>query len=326
MGDTAVEISRAPSPEPRGVEEVVKSAEYIYNLKKRLAVMNGPVEFHGKVIDQQGQPVEGAKLKLNLSIYTESIIKALGEKDAVQNESIHLLTDNAGRFSLSGKRGSTLRLEAVEREDYLWLDPGLGSFEFRRDIPQQNRPYADPTKGITFQMWRKGVTEPVIQVHQRVRLLENKTDYPVNIFGATPDGVAQPTVDLLIRTPLAAPDDPNRPYDRWIILQAPGGGIQETQDVYPYAAPMAGYEKEWRKLYQPGGPRPDSEGWSRNYYLRTRSGRVYAGLTIRFAPGETAFVIDGILNPHGSRNLELDPAKQVTDPEEIRRLDAETSK
>jgi hypothetical protein len=32
------------------------------------------------------------------------------------------------------------------------------------------------------------------------------------------------------------------------------------------------------------------------------------------------------VNPHGSRNLEPDPAKQITDPEEIRRLDMETSK
>jgi hypothetical protein len=50
-------------------------------------------------------------------------------------------------------------------------------------------------------------------------------------------------------------------------------------------------------------------------------GKMYGAVRVDFDSGEMNFGISGYLNPTGSRNLEADPEKQITDPKEIRRLD-----
>ena len=292
------------------------------HVRSGFAKMNGPIAFYGRIIDQRNDPVIGARIHLTLSRYSERLLDTLDADKMMMEQKISTVADASGWLSITGKFGSTLRIEDIEGEGYLWRNPGFGSFDYGTNRSGVPRPYADPSKGIILHTWKKGVTDPVIEIHQRIRLVENQIEYPLNIFSTIRSEGIGP-VDLLLKIPLAAPDDPTRPLDRWITLEAPEGGILETKDVYPYAAPESGYEKAWRKLFQPGGPRPDSEGWSRNYYLKARKGHVYAGLVVKFAQGMDGFEIIGFINPHGSRNLEPDPAKQITDPDEIRKLDNE---
>jgi hypothetical protein len=106
------------------------------------------------------------------------------------------------------------------------------------------------------------------------------------------------------------------------------GGFVVDTNPYPYLAPASGYASEWDWTYEPHGrdrTKSSTEVLTRRFYLLARDGKVYAALTWRWA-SENTVRLTGHLNPSGSRNLEPDPAKQITDPEEIRRLDKETAK
>lgn len=66
------------------------------------------------------------------------------------------------------------------------------------------------------------------------------------------------------------------------------------------------------------------ENWRRNFYVKARHGKVYAGISVAWGFGATAFEINVIANPASSPVLEPDLEKLITDLEEIKRLDEKT--
>ena len=101
--------------------------------------------------------------------------------------------------------------------------------------------------------------------------------------------------------------------------------MESTGTVYPYLAPTNGYVGAFTFLYRPDDPSRSGNGWERRFYARLRDGRMYGGFVVEFSPAPSkALEITGYINPSGSRVLEPDPAKRITDPDEIRRLDQTT--
>jgi hypothetical protein len=284
---------------------------------------NGPVAFYAKVVDQDSKPVAGVTLNGTLNIFDEGMF--VSDKDRVHNTKLQILSDNGGCFDLKRDRGYTLRVESVEKEGYVWQAPlGLGSFDFApMNRPKQPPDYKNPNRRFVFYIWKKRATEPVIRQGVRVRISSEREEHPINLLtGQLVERDAKP--DLIIRTPHVADPSQASRGAREFIFEVPTGGILETEDVYPYAAPTEGYHAKWQWLFQPADTRPSAEGWKRNFYIKARDGRLYGSLSVVFAFGEPAFVIEVLANPAGSPNLEPDPDKLITDPEEIRRLDEQT--
>ena len=76
------------------------------------------------------------------------------------------------------------------------------------------------------------------------------------------------------------------------------------------------------RAFQPS--KREVNGWNLPYYVRARNGKVHGALQIDFFQRQRGFLVTGYLNFDGSRNLEPDPEKLITDPEEIRRIDTVT--
>jgi hypothetical protein len=110
------------------------------------------------------------------------------------------------------------------------------------------------------------------------------------------------------------------------IIALTGAGLAWTNSVYPYHAPLGQYESIYSEDRLPSrkDARPLISEWKKQLYVRARSGRLYAGLTVQFNAGATWYQFTGHLNPAGSPILEPDPAKLITDEAEIRRLDEAT--
>lgn len=293
-------------------------------IKRRIASqrfferMNGPVEFYGKAIDQNGNPVVGARLTMRFSVYNND--PARSSLPVIETTNI-LATDASGLCSFSAPRGGALRLDGIEKDGYLWNSPVFLTFNYGFHKPSGVPDYADPKKRALFHMWKKGVPEPVIQHGVRVPLSDQQDAYGVNLLAGKMAGAGE-FADLLIRIPLVEEAAGATRGDRWFIFQAPNGGIVETSDAYTYAAPREGYEPQWKWLHAIG--QPGSEQWRRNFYVKMRNGQAYAGLTITWGLAGTAFEITATVNPNASPMLEPDTTKQVTDPEEVRRLDEAT--
>ncbi len=277
---------------------------------------NGSVQFFAKAMDQNGRVVTGAKLVVNLSRHV------VGSSRPVQDERIEVFSDADGNFDLMGTQGVSLRVLQLERDGYLWTDPGLGSFDFRPGKSgRQSTDHLDPERRIIFHFWKRGSTEPVVLQGLQAQVIDGVT--AVNLLTGKLGG-EDGKADLLIKTQTVADEEKAKRGERLFIFEATNGGIIETSDVYPFLAPDVDYRQNWQWLFQPASTTPGTENWKRNFYVKTRGGRLHSSLRIAFEFSGPRLIISIVTNPSGSPLLEPDPEKQITDPEEIRRLDEKT--
>lgn len=303
----------------------VRDWKHLLYVQEKLTRLNGPVEFYARVIDQNGQGVQGVKLSLKLSAYNPNALSNLAnyEREAVREERIELLSDGDGGFVLAGKSGTFLRVEELTKEGYTWsvlADSGLQVFDYQTDRKNRLPSYANRTEGVVFHLWKKGATEPLVRVDHRVRVDPFGTNwYAINLFRGSVDSVAD--ADFRFRS--ATVTDLDGQPMRWFRFEAYHGGFVANTNPYSHLAPVRGYAPEWEWTYEPRGrdrAKSAGEALKREFYLLARDGRIYAAITWHWA-SETSVRVTGYVNPRGSRNLEPDPAKQIADPDEIRRLD-----
>ncbi len=281
---------------------------------------NGPVSFYAKVTDQSGGQVAGAKLKGTVSAFNEGL--RMSEEEAVRKSLFEVLSDPAGIFEIKRERGVWLNILALEKHGYFWENPGFGSFGVGGNAPTRIPSYSTPAQPLLLHLWRKGATEPTIRQGARVRLRAEQEVYALNLLtGQAVMTNEQP--DLIIRFTLVSNSAAAARAHRIIRLEFPHGGVLETSDAYPYYAPASGYDPAWSWVYQAADTPPSEANRTRNFYARFRNGRMMAGFRIKF-DSMPALEMVVTINPAASPFLEADPAKQITDPDEIRRLDEAT--
>ena len=96
---------------------------------------NQPIKFYARVVDQNEQPVEGAKLHVKLSRIDENIFSTTNffnrnSDDIVQEMHFDYISDNSGWIKLTGITGETLRIESLSKSGYSWIMPQIGSFSY----------------------------------------------------------------------------------------------------------------------------------------------------------------------------------------------------
>ena len=283
-------------PQSETTESQVPPTAIPVEAARRLAVEqkwasrnNGPVQFYAKVIDQNGQPVEGAILTMTLSVFDEGVF--VSDKNRVKTTKLRIVSGAGGLLEIKNSKGSSLWVESLEKEGYLWVYPqGLGSFSFGSlHAPKVAPDYANPSRRFIFHMWKKGASEQVISQSFRISIGGGRSDETkLNLIA----GKAGVFPDLVIKTPHVSDQSRAEKGEREFIFEVPSGGISETQDVYPYAAPLDGYQTKWQWLFQPAQTPREAEGWQRNFYVKTRNGKVYASLHVVFDFSGPAFVIE----------------------------------
>lgn len=302
--------------------------------RQQVLERNQPVEFYARVVDQDARPVEGANTMLKLLRVDEQVFATtnffhMQMGDENKPRKIELLSDAKGWLQVTGVTGYSIDVNLVEKEGYIsqytnryhggvHYEPG-GRRNPSADILMTNA--LNPAQGYTFHLWKKGTTEPVVQWKQTYRITRDVAEQSISLFPTAADQSSH--ADLVLKTWLAYPEarEGDRMYERWIALEAaPDAAIQETTMAYPYAAPLNGYGRDFRFLYQRGTR--EGEGWTRKFYVKARDGKVFASFIAKFssAAGLT-LQLDTIVNPNGSPVLEPDAAKQIADPEEILRID-----
>jgi len=311
--------------------------EKYISYRKIVLSQNQPVEFYARVVDQDGQPVEGAKLKISLVRWNEAIFVATNYLHwdagaAHQQKFFDLYSDANGWIQLTGETGSFLDMTGLSKDGYISGYPngnfGGVHYEFRGvRTPTQNILMTNswnPQKGYMLHLWKKGATERLVRWNKGFRITQDSTDQNISLLPAAENETGYP--DLVLKTPKANPNiqEGDRAYDRWIIIEAsPNAEIQETSMIYPYSAPQGNYGRDFKFLYQPDSR--DGDGWTRRFYVKARNGKLFASLGVSFASTSGLNMqVDTIVNPNGSRNLEPDPDKLITDAAEIHAIDLAT--
>jgi hypothetical protein len=309
---------------PPGVDE--RSWQNLLKVRRELLSRNKPVEFHAKVIDQFGGPVSGAVAKGKLSrndeekLSPENFLRLKPGEETV-HEALELTSDDNGWIRLTDRKGEFIVIESLERPGYEWRFEKYLIFNYVR--PNRSDDFKDRNKGFVFHVWKIGKTEALLPFHFGVPVNFDASNwYALDFFrGVIPSGEGGD-----FRFWFRTTNDVNGNPARLFRFENPSGGLQLVQDAFPYEAPIDGYVREMEWMYEPQGRHSRENPQDvlvKQFYVRSRQGKIYAALTWNFSGGGIAD-IRGYVNPFGSRNLEPNPEKQITDPDEIRRLDKAT--
>ncbi len=256
-----------------------------------------PIEFYGKVVDENTNPVANASVHF---VWTDLSENGTAEKDTV--------SDQGGLFSLSNTNGKNLIVQ-VSKEGYYAFQPFGAAFNYAGENHNFVPHAADP---VIFRLKTKGVAEPLVHV-------QSPMGGPKS-FRIPKDGAA---VDVSLTTGKVVPEgqgdlrvqcwtdnggkQSGEHYDWKCQIAVPGGGILQSTNELDYLGPMYGYQAA-DLIDMPARLGTDwSSHASRNYFLKLANGN-YARISFGIvAGGDHFFQLESFLNRSGSRNLEFDP-------------------
>jgi Carboxypeptidase regulatory-like domain len=242
-----------------------------------------PIEFYGKVLDQDGNPVTGATVDIN---WTDMSPKG--------SSHTQLTTDGVGKFSVIGIRGKHMTVQVAKDGYYREASKGRSSYEYAGFWePTYHEP--DPNKPVIFHLRKKGDPAPLVFSEGKfVITLGTQSQIPMpQVAGA---GVASP-----VRVTVFENDVKTRLWKAQISVD--GGGIMPALEEFPFEAPTEGYQSsidlDQKSPRPPGWQDLDEGGW---FYIKTPQG--YGLLKLRQMGGKRTLHYQVLLNSKGDTNLE----------------------
>lgn len=293
-----------PQPKPSAAVQVNHAAEIKQEMAFWQAAFLTPITFYGKVVDEKGNPVAGAK----------TIIQPTDCMNGA-SKNFEKITDNNGNFSISDLHGLSVAI-AVSKGGYYSTPQSRGSFGYIQSSYGTFSPHIDPNKPAIFVLQRMGQTEPLIK-HEWFQAEIAKDGTPTYldlITGKKTQGADSMQIQIWTQD-AGLPPNGWHPYPWKAMLTISGGGvIVKIGGPYDFTAPTEGYTQDDVINMQSNDPK-----WrthiTKEYYFKFSNGK-YARARIQYCIGRFQFVsVTSYLNPQpGHTNLEYDPAQQVKTP------------
>lgn len=252
------------------------------------------LNFYGKVVDQSGKPVVGAKINLQTQAN-------YFDENRSEQKPFTLETDQNGDFNLIGAYGAIVTVSSIEKDGYELSKKANRTFSYT--VPAEF--YSDPEKPVVFRMWKEAGKESLVGSAWHGKIACDGTSVGFDLYRGTrsPGGSLQITCT---RTPLNFELTSPQPFDYKFKITIRDGGIQPTGDEFTYLAPDNGYSTSVTTERKPGDPKWGG-GLSQEFYIKTSKGE-FGRLSIEWdaghRPAPTPLKWDCSINPSGSRNLE----------------------
>ncbi len=247
------------------------------------------LDIYGKVVDQYGQPVSGAKIEGAVELNV-SFIKNKVELHVAQ-------TDSEGRFSFLGLHGTGLGIWP-KKEGFFY------NLKQPSKRPDDYKP--NPNNPVVFTMWKFRGAEPLVgsSIDTKIPHDGSPVTFEVKTGKISSDGDLRVTLSqfpLEIRTG-------REKFDWMVKVEILNGGLIEESDPYPYWAPTNGYQSSF-EFNMTSNAVKWLPNLKRNFYIRDAQGQ-YGVMQFSIYPGRSPTGIEAnfTLNPSGSQNLE--PALQ----------------
>lgn len=323
-----------PDAQTQAAAAVGKAGEDPESLKDRLATLaspklrkmktlvdssNVPISFHGKVVDQYGQPVSGVEVSYSISELVGSIMP--GSKRTLGTTT----TDSQGQFALLGQ-GHLFVTDGLKKQGYIFEADGRSRwFSLKRHKGHAGPPQTSPEKPWIFRAWKKGEGVDLVRNKEEMEAyfpqdgqfhaikIKGYEDMLQVAYEANPTGVSIKPLDWKIRVKatgggLIGFDDQGF-GDQRVVRD----GTSLTTTAFMFVAPKEGYQEEWSQAYVPGTPGWREEDSKRFYFKAVHDGRtVYGRLEVEYKAysspysdewGKGRLVARYWINPAGSTNL-----------------------
>ncbi len=278
--------------------------KYILALHEEGKSSNADIEFHGKVIDQDGEPIAGATITIEVVTYVESLKAQLKNGGDVFETTTHVIKSDAdGRIYLGACKGRMLEIQNLSKEGYLCPVENLESLGYDKIL--RNKPLPTRDKPMILKLYRRSLNGVTLTPREVVIYLSSdNTETAVDLVKGEVRSVT--TTDMTVSM-WADTFVPGKKYDWTVTVNCRDGGIVVADDdVGMYEAPADGYTSSVTWNFE-----SESATWSpridRQIYLKGRGGSLYAAirLTLRtFHTGRGTIEIHYVYNTNGSRILE----------------------
>lgn len=280
-----------------------KSKEQL--MSEALAVLNHqPIQFYGKVLDQDGAPVAGAKVTGGVMVQTKWM------NGEIKNS--YTTTDGAGLFAFNGLAGRDISIW-LEKPGYEFKNGDHTLFKYSKLTKESERHTPDANAPVVFTMWKQKGPESL--VHTKLSRLSVPVDGTAVEFDLITGQKTTGGGDLVVkleRNPVHI--QRGQRFDWKVTLEVPNGGLIEIGDAYPNEAPAEGYEAS-TVVEMPVNSTEWQSSVTRGYYIKSRGGQSYARVNLRitadYEPPPTGVTLEAFVNPSGSRNLEYDSTKSA---------------
>jgi hypothetical protein len=247
-----------------------------------------PIEFYGKVLDENANAVAEANVRFQWSDMT----------DNVASNSATAESDAQGLFSLHGKSGRSLDVW-VSKDGYYAPHEGYRGFLYTLGNDLYSPDIANP---VVFKLRKKG---------QGVELITSQNGVSTQVGVRVPTNGSPVRVDLLKKGPdpsgqleISQVKPPWNEATTWSFrLSIPDGGLIENRDDFQFQAPESGYQQAIEYSFSKSDP-----GWTtqvtKQFYVAFGNPRKYGWLRIESNLGQQTVFLTYAINPDGSQNLE----------------------
>lgn len=284
------------NPSPKEISSVEAHTNTSAELQRESEQFSPPINFYGRVVDQDTNPLSGVRIKSNV-LHWE--IPAPGMMPKSRAIIIEKTTDADGRFEIHGVSGSGF---------------GVLLFKDGYEAESEKNSFGGGTSGsyenpVVFKMWSTNIHEPLITGGQKFQPVTDGRPYFINLTEGTVSESSSGDLKVWIQYT-------NQPvrgqlYDWSCGIEVLNGGLLETNMYFPsmYVAPVDGYESAFHLEQQIKGGQRGSIG-DKRFYLKLKNGQEYGRMQIDLiAPFNPAQNIPALIrlsyaiNPSGSRIL-----------------------
>ncbi len=250
---------------------------------------NVPIDFWGKVVDEKGNPVEGATATFIISSIP----------DNTHETTVTVPSNAVGLFSLTGTKGIGIAV-SVAKDGYAPMSGSIGlnywlKGKLEQPFPTQERPRL-------FALKKKGA--PVDLIYNQMVVPLTKEGAPLDIDLADGKLVAEILADVKIENWVTGhPGDAAHPLSWKCRVTAIAGGLQPRSDPLAFEAPSSGYTPQ-DEFTLPAADAPPGGDLVKQYFLAI-GGNRRARISLWLISGKkNSLHIEYYLNPEpGDPNL-----------------------
>lgn len=279
----------------RYVERLNKDRDYDWRVE---------LNFYGKVVDENNQPVPGARVNLDWNTDWDPIKAPQGTAFAETS------SDGNGMFSLLGQHGKILGVK-VGKAGYYSVEAAKGILAFEYANPSDQNYYEpDSNAPVVFHLRKKG--EGAKLVNKTVKLsLSGKAEGGLDLMS----GQITSTGSLQIQSNKPEFKSARGRYPWSVTLSMPSGGLIETNEQLPFTAPESGYTQ----TAVMDMTNPDTPTWGngamKTYYFYLPGTNTYGLMHVNTLGASSHVYLNYSYNSTpGDRNLEPSSDRQLKAP------------